>query len=103
MTFKELGQKPLITNGTLPGVVDRLEDKGLVRRVVQVDDRRSVLARLTPRGEEVFEQAFTAHILYLKARFDQLDAAGRDEICGALRKLRSVLVVQPQSKEICHV
>ena len=60
MTFKELGEKTLITKGTLTGVVDRLEDKGLVRRVVQVDDRRSVLARLTPRGEEVFEQAFTS-------------------------------------------
>lgn len=93
MTFRELGEKTLITKGTLTGVVDRLEDKGLVARVVQADDRRSVVAKLTPRGEDVFEQVFTAHILYMKDRFDRLSAAERDEVCGALRKLRSVLVV----------
>jgi len=31
MSPKELGEKTLITKGTLTGVVDRLEDKGLVR------------------------------------------------------------------------
>jgi DNA-binding MarR family transcriptional regulator len=31
MTFKDLGEKTLITKGALTGVVDRLEAKGLVR------------------------------------------------------------------------
>jgi DNA-binding MarR family transcriptional regulator len=32
MSFKELGEKTLITKGTLTGVVDRLEAQRLVRR-----------------------------------------------------------------------
>ena len=33
MPFKELGEKTLITKGTLTGVVNRLTDKKLVQRV----------------------------------------------------------------------
>ena len=36
MSFKDLGEKTLITKGTLTGVIDRLEDKALV-------DRKSVV------------------------------------------------------------
>lgn len=90
MTFKELGEKTLITKGTLTGVVDRLEDKGLVQRVAAQEDRRSVIARLTPEGEKVFGETFTPHILYMKQRFDKLSAAERQQIVASLRKLRGL-------------
>src|SRR3990167_4750071 len=41
MPLKELGEKTLITKGTLTGVVDRLADKGLVRRTASLSDGRS--------------------------------------------------------------
>lgn len=90
MTFKELGEKTLITKGTLTGVVDRLESKGLVVRVAAEDDRRSVIARLTAEGEKVFEEAFPAHIQFMKRRFDALGPTERERIVAALRELRSL-------------
>lgn len=36
---------------TIGGVIDRLERKGLVQRVVSVQDRRARLLHLTPEGE----------------------------------------------------
>ena len=52
MCFRELGDKTLITKGTLTGVVDRLEQKGLVRRGVLPDDRRMKIVQLTAEGEK---------------------------------------------------
>ena len=90
MSFKELGEKTLITKGTLTGVVDRLEAKGLVRREAAADDRRSVIAKLTSEGEKLFEESFTAHILFMKKRFDTMSREEREEISRSLRKLGSL-------------
>ena len=58
MSYKELGNKTLITKGTLTGVIDRLEQKGLVERERSVDDKRSYFIRLTAQGEQVFTDVF---------------------------------------------
>jgi len=69
MSFKELGEKTLITKGALTGIVDRLEDKGMVRRVTQVEDRRSTIVKLTPRGEREFERIFQPHLRHCTQAF----------------------------------
>ena len=58
MSYKELGQKTLITKGTLTGVVDRLEQKGLVVRERCNKDKRSYFVRLSCEGEQVFHDVF---------------------------------------------
>jgi MarR family transcriptional regulator, 2-MHQ and catechol-resistance regulon repressor len=58
MSCKELGEKTLITKGTLTGVIDRLEKKGLVERIRNGTDMRSFFVRLTPSGERLFREAF---------------------------------------------
>jgi DNA-binding MarR family transcriptional regulator len=55
MSYKELGQKTLITKGTLTGVVDRLEQKGLVIRERCPRDKRSYYVRLSDAGEQLFQ------------------------------------------------
>src|ERR1035438_4654635 len=47
MTFRQLGEKTLITKGTLTGVVDRLEEKKIVRRIASPTDGRSQIVQLT--------------------------------------------------------
>src|ERR1035437_8127350 len=51
MSCKELGEKTLITKGTLTGVLDRLEAKSLVRRIASPSDGRSPTIQLTRKGE----------------------------------------------------
>ena len=58
MSYKELGERTLITKGTLTGVIERLEHKGLVLRERSCDDKRSFFVRLTPAGEQVFCDVF---------------------------------------------
>jgi DNA-binding MarR family transcriptional regulator len=58
MTCKELGEKTLITKGTLTGVLDRLDKKGLIARTQGDDDRRQLFIKLTPAGEQTFADTF---------------------------------------------
>lgn len=69
MTFRELGERTLITKGTLTGVIDRLEERGLVKRVAQTDDRRCTLVKLTAEGQREFERIFPGHVQYCKQAF----------------------------------
>ncbi len=58
MTCKELGEKTLITKGTLTGVLDRLDKKGLIARTQGDDDRRQLFIKLTRAGEQTFADIF---------------------------------------------
>ena len=82
MTFKELGEKTLITKGTLTGVVDRLAAKGLVCRNSHDSDRRSTIVRLTEKGEREFHRVFPPHVAYCKQAFLEYG----DEDFGALER-----------------
>ncbi|BAZ09266.1 transcriptional regulator, MarR family protein [Calothrix sp. NIES-4071] len=90
MNFNKLAQKTLTTKGELTGIVDRLEKKGLVRREVPPNDRRSFLAVLTPEGKRIFEEVFPAHTEYLKECFATLDIHEFEEIRIAIEKLRKL-------------
>lgn len=84
----ELGEKTLITKGTLTGVIDRLIQKQLVCRETLVENRRSVIVQLTPEGQAVFDRVFPAHIAHLKDRFDKLDASELELLTVLLGRLR---------------
>ncbi len=72
MTFKELGEKSLITKGTLTGVVDRLEARGIVQRIESPTDKRCTIVALTLVGQQQFDAYFPKHIAFLKQPFDAL-------------------------------
>ncbi len=75
MTATELGDKTLITKGTLTGVVDRLSARGWVERVAHESDGRCQIIRLTRAGEALFAKAFPAHMAHLSACFAGVTAA----------------------------
>ncbi len=91
MTCKELGEKTLITKGTLTGVLDRLEARGLIRRTASDADRRQVFIALAPQGMRTFERVFPAHIDYLKPAFTALSPRELDQAAQLLHKLRDAL------------
>ena len=71
MTCRELSEKTLVTKGTLTGVLDRLEKKGLVERIPSREDRRCFIIRLTTKGDDLFRKVFPAHINYMKPYFER--------------------------------
>ncbi len=92
MPFKELGEKTLITKGTLTGVVDRLAVKKLVQRVASPSDGRSQTVQLTKRGEALFKRMFPDHLTHLQRAFVELPPGELAKLEKSLRHLREALV-----------
>ena len=90
MTCKAIGDVTLITNGTLTGVVDRLEEKGLVERWSVEGDVRKTIVALTRRGERIYQREFPKHVEFLKAKFDGLGAGDRKKATQLLEKIRKL-------------
>ena len=102
MNYKELGERTLITKGTLTGVIERLEQKGLVLRERSLDDKRSYVVRLTDSGDAVFRDVFPKVVDHGKQLFTGFSDADFDEVDGALKKLRERIFGSPlltQQKE----
>lgn len=90
MMMSQLAEKTLVTKGTLTGIVDRLEQKGLVHREVPPDNRRCFIVMLTPAGQQLFEDIFPAHIAYLKERLGNLSDEEMAQLQMGLRRLRQL-------------
>jgi DNA-binding MarR family transcriptional regulator len=88
MSFRQLGERTLITKGTLTGVVDRLETRGLVERLANDLDRRSVTVRLTPAGEREFRRVFAPHIAHCRRGFEGWSTRDLAALDAQLQRLR---------------
>jgi DNA-binding MarR family transcriptional regulator len=89
MTCKELSEKTLVTKGTLTGVLDRLENKGLIERVPSREDRRCISIQLTAKGDQLFQKVFPAHVHYMKPYFERaLTAAEAKQLRELLLRLK---------------
>lgn len=88
MTFKELGEKTLVTKGTLTGVVERLVAKGLLETRCNPHDARSQLVGLTTEGERLFDVIFPNHLSHLEKAFAQLSEAELAQLTQLLLKLK---------------
>lgn len=74
----------LVTTGAITLRVDRMAAKGLVTRVADTADRRSVKIRLTPRGLEVIDQVLPLHLANEARLLDSLDADERRHLAVTL-------------------
>lgn len=90
LCFKEIGDKTLITKGTLTGVIERLEKKGLIKKTSSPQDRRHIIVSLTAKGRKVFEKEFPRQIAYLKTRFDRLSKKELKEAQRLLDRLQEI-------------
>lgn len=89
MSCKELGAKTLITKGTMTGVLDRLEKKGLLSRHDSPDDGRSWITKLTRKGQTLFDDVFPAHLAYIGPFFANFSDAELDAMRQQLIRLRA--------------
>lgn len=89
MTCKQLGAGTLITKGTLTGVLDRLEAKGLISRTRGEQDTRQTFIDLTPEGERVFQETFQPHIDFLGTFFAGVPAEHQARLIELLGEVRA--------------
>jgi DNA-binding MarR family transcriptional regulator len=80
-------EQTLITKGTLTGVIDRLEAKGLVQRWGDTDDGRKIIVDLTPLGTRVYQREYPRYIAQLKPRFESLSPRERAQARAILNRI----------------
>ncbi|WP_371817786.1 MarR family winged helix-turn-helix transcriptional regulator [Polynucleobacter sp. VK25] len=90
MTCKELGKKTLVTKGTLTGVLERLEAKGVLERKLNPEDARSQMIGLTKEGQTLFEKVFPAHLQHLEKAFSKLNKSELEEITKSLQLMNQI-------------
>ena len=61
MTMSELADRVVMSGGGLTRLLDKMVEAGLVERVLDPEDRRLVLARLTREGQEHATELMLAH------------------------------------------
>lgn len=86
-----LGKGLMLSSAGVTSRIDRLERRGLVRRLADPDDRRGVIVELTDEGLAVVDAAVAAITdsdRQLLDRFDQQDLADLERL---LRRLLAVL------------
>jgi DNA-binding MarR family transcriptional regulator len=77
----------LISSGAMTNRLERLRAAGLVRRIPDPRDGRSVLVALTRKGHRVVDQAVTAHIENEHRLLACLSGEERSQLASLLRKL----------------
>ncbi len=69
LRMQELGERVVLSRSRVSRVVDELEAAGLVRRVVNPQDRRSSFAALTPEGRRTLRKAAPVYLAAIKKHF----------------------------------
>jgi DNA-binding MarR family transcriptional regulator len=77
----------MLSSAGITNRLDRLEERGLVRRSRDPHDRRGVLVELTDDGREVLERAIKANTVAEPEIVGGLAASELDELAGLLKKL----------------
>jgi DNA-binding MarR family transcriptional regulator len=95
LNCSEIAERTLITKGGITGLLDRLEARGLVKRIPSRDDRRSVLVRLSARGVELYRKLYPEVVRCNRSQFEKaLKPEQLRELTGLLELLIRSLETQ---------
>jgi DNA-binding MarR family transcriptional regulator len=87
MTLSALAENEGVAGSSISGIVTRLADKGLVRRVPHPEDGRSSLVELSEAGRTVLEKGRGERTAFLAARLQRLSAEERETLAVAVEIL----------------
>ena len=87
LTPTQLHNRLLVTSGGMTGRIDRLQGRGLVCRIPDPQDRRSILVELTESGKELIELAGQTHFRIMEHLTVGITSEERECLASLLRKL----------------
>jgi len=86
-----LGRMLLVNRSNITGLTDRLEQAGLVRRVMDTTDRRVNRVRLTPKGRSVLDRAEQAYFARVQEIMGTLSEKENMQLITFLERIRKAL------------
>lgn len=87
LPINRIGEKVLLTSGSMTAAANRLKERGLVRRVRNTCDGRSFHLHLTAEGRRLIEDAYAAHAANLERIAAVLHPEERGELVRLLKKI----------------
>ena len=85
----QLGERLLVTRGTVTGLLDTLQRQALLRRVPHPDDRRMLLIELTERGRSVLRRSRRTHFPAQTDMLSVLSDSEKETLVRLLGKLQA--------------
>lgn len=85
-----IGQKVLLTSGSITSAVQRLKQRGLLTRTPAEQDKRVMLIGLTEAGRTLIEEQFAAHLQCLERIASVLTPDETATLTALLKKLGGV-------------
>ena len=89
ITLGELSQRMMVTNGNITGLVDRLEQQGLVKRRTSPRDRRVQYVGLTAQGRKFFRAMARANADWVGEIFAELSGDDVERLMQLLSKTKT--------------
>jgi DNA-binding MarR family transcriptional regulator len=93
----ELAQSTLVATGTMTNRLDKLEARGLVRRVPNPQDRRGLSIELTEAGRELVDGLVGEHVEREQEMLSALTRTERQQLTRIMRKLLDHLERPPDA------
>ena len=87
LPINQIGEKVLLTSGSMTAAINRLEKVGLVKRVQDHSDGRYFYVHLTKPGRKVIKEAYRNHKLNLEKIAEILTNEERKELVRLLKKI----------------
>lgn len=85
--LQKIGSKILLASGSITYVVDKLEKRGLIKRVSCPSDRRVTYAEITEEGDKFMEEIFPEHEKNLHELMNALTPSEKEIAIELLKKL----------------
>jgi len=85
--IQKIGKKVLLASSSITYVVDKLEQKKLLKRQACAEDRRVTYAVLTDEGKSLMDEIFPEHKQSLQKIFAGLNVEEKEEVITLLKKL----------------
>ena len=87
LTLGQVGERVLVTSGSVPPVADKLERRGLIERRISPEDRRVCYAQLTEAGRELVGGIFPGHAEVIRGAMEGLTVEEKRIATALLRRL----------------
>ena len=87
LTINQIGEKVLLTSGSMTAAINRLEKSGLVERIRDQSDGRYFYVYLTKNGRDIIKEAYGNHQLNLERMAEILTDEERKELVRLLKKM----------------
>ncbi len=89
LPINQLGEKVLLTSGSMTAAVNRMEGKGLVKRIQDPSDGRCFYVHLTKKGRKTIKTAYPKHAENLEKIAGVLSDDERRDFVRLLKKIGS--------------